>query len=48
VHFELSDGGGELVLDGSNVSNQSQSGLTDVQIIAAFGIAALVIRFLRS
>ncbi len=47
VHFELSDGGGDLVSDGSNVGNQSQSGLTDVQIIAAFGIAALVIQLLR-
>ncbi len=47
VHFELPTSGGDLVSDGSNVSNQSQSGLTDVQIIAAVGIAACVIQLLR-
>jgi hypothetical protein len=48
VHFELSDGGGELVLDGSTVIAQAKEQATGVRVIAAFGIAALVIRFLRS
>jgi uncharacterized protein YcbK (DUF882 family) len=48
VHFELPNGGSELVLDGSNVIAQAKEQATGVRVIAAFGIAALVIRFLRS
>lgn len=47
VHFELPSGGGELVLDGSNVIAQAKEQATSVRVIAAVGIAALVIRLLR-
>ncbi len=46
VHFELPTSG-ELVVGGSKVSSQAQGGLTGVQVIAACGIAALVIQLLR-
>jgi hypothetical protein len=47
-HVELPNGGGELVLDGSNVIAQAKEQATGVRVLAVFGVAALVIRFLRS
>jgi hypothetical protein len=52
-HFELPGGelvqsGGERVLDGSKVITQAKEQATGVRVLAAFGVAALVIRFLRS
>jgi hypothetical protein len=49
VHFELLDGGGDdLVLDGSKVISQAKEQATGVRVLAVLGIAALVIRVLRS
>jgi hypothetical protein len=48
VHFELPNGGGELVLDGSTVIAQAKEQATGVRVLAVLGIAALVIRVLRS